>query len=174
MTCSTRRSSPRLGCHRPLGDDGESRSRHVVPAPSGPTNGAVRPTHPAASGARLATGRVFTQHGRLPMSSRRADPAGRAVNSRRLVTRSRRPARCGMRDRRHHRNRRQRHRCHRRLHRRPRSHPTTPTGNDLLGRRHHQAAVKLDPLALVQPIDAVVAPNGEWWIAQRTGDARRR
>ena len=35
----------------------------------------------------------------------------------------------------------------------------------------NQAAVKLDPLVrLVQPIDAVVAPNGEWWIAQRTGE----
>ncbi|MEM8706289.1 MAG: PQQ-dependent sugar dehydrogenase [Actinomycetota bacterium] len=33
------------------------------------------------------------------------------------------------------------------------------------------AAVELETLArLVQPIDAVVAPNGEWWIAQRTGE----
>jgi len=40
---------------------------------------------------------------------------------------------------------------------------TTPSVGDI-----NQAAVKLDPLVrLVQPIDAVVAPNGEWWIAQR-------
>ncbi|MEO0493452.1 MAG: PQQ-dependent sugar dehydrogenase, partial [Actinomycetota bacterium] len=33
------------------------------------------------------------------------------------------------------------------------------------------AEVELEPLArLVQPIDAVVAPNGEWWVAQRTGE----
>ena len=43
---------------------------------------------------------------------------------------------------------------------------TTPSVGDI-----NQAAVKLDPLVrLVQPIDAVVAPNGEWWIAQRTGE----
>ena len=43
---------------------------------------------------------------------------------------------------------------------------STPSVGDI-----NQAAVKLDPLVrLVQPIDAVVAPNGEWWIAQRTGE----
>ena len=43
---------------------------------------------------------------------------------------------------------------------------TTPSVGDI-----NQAAVKLDPLVrLVQPIDAVVAPNSEWWIAQRTGE----
>jgi glucose/arabinose dehydrogenase len=43
---------------------------------------------------------------------------------------------------------------------------TTPSLGDI-----NQAAIKLDPLVrLVQPIDAVVAPNGEWWIAQRTGE----
>lgn len=34
-----------------------------------------------------------------------------------------------------------------------------------------QARVELETLArLVQPIDAAVAPNGEWWVAQRTGE----
>ena len=34
-----------------------------------------------------------------------------------------------------------------------------------------QASVVLDTLArVVQPIDAVVAPNGEWWVAQRSGE----
>ena len=41
---------------------------------------------------------------------------------------------------------------------------TTPPGDPT------QAAISLEPVVeLDQPIDAVVAPNGEWWIAERTG-----
>lgn len=46
----------------------------------------------------------------------------------------------------------------------PTTAPLQPAGDPT------QASIELDPLvALEQPIDAVIAPNGEWWVAERPG-----
>ena len=148
--------------------------------PSGPTNGCRTTNTPRPPGRSRARHRPSLHPARPPRCQCRPggpDPAGRAVNSRRLVTAvtavALLAAACGTDDT---------------IETAdsvttvpPTASPTTtipapdnpdeattttPSVGDI-----NQAAVKLDPLVrLVQPIDAVVAPNGEWWIAQRTGE----